>query len=509
MKTINSLGRQFVDDLNVAISHKNLNDLSMQRSKKVHVTGAGRAITYVYEQLRNSAEYAEDHLLQFAIKRFYRRVFITRDTDIIKKCGEELIVELTLAGYLKNDTVTLKTIERINQLAVEYYNAQLAYSRENWAVNILAVEIEYILIHDFRRDVFIQFAYDYFLRTINRKKVFGSSIKNYEIALFIAIQRALLKSDDSTIRASILRRYGQSPRSSAYKHTNEMIDSVLQSKGAERVYWLVNRQSAPFRILWRVIDGKEDFPALLKHRSDFLAEYEKQIKAECAQIDKRINRGIIKSVIFLIVTKVIIGMAIEIPYDMAFYGYVLITPLIINLLFPPLYMILLRFTLRLPGKNNDQALQESVEHLFYEEKQSVNISRKISSDLGTAFNVVYVISSILIFGGVAWLLISLGFSLVHLAIFFVFLSAASFLGFRLSRQIREIEIVDGQQGGVSLVRDFFYIPFVVVGRWMSEKYARVNIVGLFLDMAIELPLKTILSLIRQWGSFINSKKDEL
>jgi hypothetical protein len=32
---------------------------------------------------------------------------------------------------------------------------------------------------------------------------------------------------------------------------------------------------------------------------------------------------------------------------------------------------------------------------------------------------------------------------------------------------------------------------------------------MILDMLIELPLKTVLRLVRQWGAFISSKKDEL
>lgn len=125
------------------------------------------------------------------------------------------------------------------------------------------------------------------------------------------------------------------------------------------------------------------------------------------------------------------------------------------------------------------------------------------------FNIAYVVFSIVIFGGLALWLTTFGFSLLHLLIFFVFLSAASFLGFRLSRQIRELEVIEGQQSGITMLRDFFYIPFVVVGRWMSEKYARVNIVALVLDMVIELPLKTTLYLVRQWGVFITNKKDDL
>ena len=101
------------------------------------------------------------------------------------------------------------------------------------------------------------------------------------------------------------------------------------------------------------------------------------------------------------------------------------------------------------------------------------------------------------------------YSLLHLFIFFVFLSTASFLGFRLSGMVRELEVVDSNQGGIIVVRDFLYMPFVVVGQKISETYAQMNIVAMVLDMAIELPLKTVLRLVRQWASFISSKKDQL
>ena len=75
--------------------------------------------------------------------------------------------------------------------------------------------------------------------------------------------------------------------------------------------------------------------------------------------------------------------------------------------------------------------------------------------------------------------------------------------------IREVELLNKQQGMLSIIRDFFYLPFIAVGQWLSRKYARVNIVAFTLDMAIELPLKTILRLIRQWTRFLNEKHDEI
>ena len=94
-------------------------------------------------------------------------------------------------------------------------------------------------------------------------------------------------------------------------------------------------------------------------------------------------------------------------------------------------------------------------------------------------------------------------------IFFVFFSTASFLGFRLSRMIRELEITRSASNGLTLVRDFLYLPFVTVGRWMSDKYSQINVVTLVLDMLIELPLKTVLRLVRQWSAFIDDRKDRI
>jgi len=117
---------------------------------------------------------------------------------------------------------------------------------------------------------------------------------------------------------------------------------------------------------------------------------------------------------------------------------------------------------------------------------------------------------LVVFGGISWLLVRYAnFEWIHLVIFFTFISTASFLGFRLSRQIREIEVGDEAQNSVTMLRDFVYMPFVAVGRRISEGYSKLNIVSRFLDMFVELPLKTILGFVRRWGSFLSAKKDDL
>ena len=508
--TLNTIGRRFTDALQHAVTRFDVKVTAQNDAQKVHVSGAGRTLTFAYEQLRNAAEYTEEHLLlQRAIRRFYKRSFLSRDVQRMASSGEELIVELTLAGYLENDSIEVGVIAEINKLATTYFAAHSGYSKDAWTLDVLAVEIERLLNDDTKRIVFSQFAYDHFLETIDQKKVLGQVTGDFEVALFVGVQQALLKADHATIRAALLRRYRQVPNTGAYKSTNEMIDRVFQSKTTDKIFRVIDRRGAPLRILWRLIDEHPNITQLLHSREQFLSAYETQIANEYDRIDRRITRGIIKSVIFLIITKVVIGVAIEVPYDYLLHGAILWLPLGINLLFPPVYMVLLRFTLALPGPANTQTLIDTVDDLLYGENKPFIISQRASQGFGLAFNIMYAILFLTIFGGVAWGLVALGFSPLHILIFFVFLSTASFLGFRLSRQIRELEVLQGQQDGVSMVRDFLYIPFVVVGRWMSEKYSRINIVAMILDMVIELPLKTVLHLIRQWGAFITSKKDEL
>jgi len=62
---------------------------------------------------------------------------------------------------------------------------------------------------------------------------------------------------------------------------------------------------------------------------------------------------------------------------------------------------------------------------------------------------------------------------------------------------------------LSTLRDFFYTPFIFVGKKISYRFNKLNFVAQILDIIIDLPLKTTVRLIRQWNIFLNNKKDEL
>jgi hypothetical protein len=511
-----TLNRQLAANLRAAKAQQSHLDSQREQEAKVHVVGAGATITAGYEQLRNAAEHAEEHvLLQRAIRRFYRRLFLSRDPKQAASSGEELITELTLAGYLANDSVPLSVIDRIGESASAYFNVYLSLDwrndhRDAWTLDVLSVEIESMLSDYLKHDVFIDFAYNYFLEFFKddtKKK----STENHDVSVFIAVHRALLKSDPARIRWTLLQRYKQTPSEFAsYTKTNALIDTLLESDETDRLFRVVNRQGAPFRVLWQMIENHEDLEQLLGSREQFLSAYEAQIETTYTSISKKITKGIVKSVIFLFITKVVIGVLIEVPYDIFIHGAIVWLPLAINLLFPPLYMVLLSNTLLLPGHANTVALTDKIDTLLYDSGNKANLtSRQRTGSYGLPYKVAYTIFILLVIGAATLGLYKLGFSVLHLVIFFIFLSTASFLGFSLSRLVREVEAIDSYQGGVTMMRDFLYMPFVMIGRWMSEKYAKINLVASVLDMVIELPLKTVLKLVRQWGAFMSDQKDRL
>ena len=514
MQELNSKGERFRRQLVQRDRQSRHHDEPGQVGENtIHVAGAGGAVTAVYEQLRNAAENAEEHLLlQNAIRRFFRQLFINRDQALIAESGNELIVELTLAGYIPNDSVTKQTALEISHIAKRYYAAYEALlerrdvapdSATHWTLDVLAVAVERTFRRDSGTEAFIDFCFSVL------RPVTDASRPNADAALYVAVQQALLRADHASVRASLLDRYkADIDRLDEYVAYNRQFDELIDSEQTDALFHVVDRRGAPLRILRRMLDDEPNITELMTRKNAFLERYEQTVRMEYSRVAERINLAIIRAVVFLIITKVLIGIAIEVPYDMWAHGEIIWLPLIINLLFPPIYMFALKMTQRLPGEANTRALVAQIDDMLYGDGEAL-MSKRQRKSFGAIFSILYVVISLLVIAAVLYGLLLLKFSLVHIIIFFIFVSAASFLGFRLSRNIRELEVVQTSQNGMTLVRDVLYLPFVVVGQWMSDKYSKVNIVTIILDMLIELPLKTILRLVRQWSAFLDDRKDRI
>jgi len=488
----------------------------------MQIPGLGKTLSSAYEQLRNAAEYTDEHLLlQRAVRRFFVRALSFSLSRNLGDIGEELIVELTQAGYLHNSSISVKTADLLQRTAAQHMQLYEALRDHdvprdratNWVLDLLSSEtVEILEPHD-KLAAFSYTAYQHYVELFPRDALVHTQAEEeqYEICLYIAVHQSLLKSNLASLRHNVVRLYRQSASDiSAFIGFNMGVDELYSSPLTQRLKRAVNKYGAPLRILKSMIDTRDDLPELLQDRELFLSAYDHEVAKEYKDVSRRLNRGIIKSVIFLFITKMIIGAAIEIPYDLLVYGSIIVLPLVINLLFPPLYMAALKLVLHKPSLDNAHALREYIDQAFYQgsllPKSALHVApRRMSIISKFLYGILFLVP----FAITIYALSLLHFSVVQGVIFFVFLSTASFLGFRLSRSVRELELMVKSPGLLTTINDFFYLPFIVVGQWISSKYARINVVAYILDVAIELPLKTVLRLVRQWTRFVTDKHDEI
>jgi hypothetical protein len=486
-----------------------------------HSASIGTGFYFAYEQLRNAADYREHHLLlRSAIERYLvRRVSWLH----FQPAGADLVTELTQSGYLKNDTVPMDHVAQIDTILSRYAKLvsdapkNLRAKRNQmaeWFYHIASVQLEELLHPQPRLTVFMAFAYEHYLATVDKSQHTGFADDTaYRVALYCAMQRSIFKSDLPTTRYYCLAASLPGLDEHSLGHfvaMNELIDQLYQAPQTNRLARLINRYGAPMRMLRELAtDGKLD----LTDRSSTIARLKRICSQQYALTHERLNKRIVKTIAFVFITKVLIGVSIEVPYDMFVHGVIAWLPLTLNVMFPLVYMILLGGRITMPDRHNTELVTAWADRILYQDAGApveYRAKRRVtSSSLRTIFSLIYVIGFCISFGLLSWALVQLHFNVVNGMIFFIFLSAVSFLGFRLRQSARELAMLDSRQGLVQTLADFLSTPFVRVGWWISDRYARMNLVTVLLDMLIEMPLKTSLRLIQQWIGFLRDKQEEL
>jgi hypothetical protein len=495
------------------------------KGKTYHVSSVGGTVGNTYEKIRNSTEYTEDHLLlQRAIRRYlYRNLFIDiriNDPQLV----EEMVVELTHGGYLPDNSVTTAQIHELGRIISKFYAISQEMSQSGtsmqkiqvWVMDILSVECEWVFNDPSYLLGYSHFAQRHILSKIGAPYDDGQAYydtNNISFIYHIAVLRNLLKADRAAIRTMLMEIYRVPQTAASLIKFNEHFDVQFVSKTMKTANVVVNRTGAPLRIIYSAFfENTKHDPSIIHKQSALLSLIDENTRFNYRIAERKLNNGIFKSIIFLIITKVLIGVAIEVPVDIWLYGSIIWLPLLINLLAPPLFIIFQRLTLRVPGERNTEAIKEYVRDMLYASSSNTHKSltvTKTNSSIPRTFGAVYAIASLVIFSFFIWRLAGWGFNPIQMIIFFVFLSTATFLGFRLSLVIKDLELVRANQNLLGAVRDFIYTPFIILGQWLSGKYAQFNIISLLLDFVIELPLKTVLRHARQWMRFLDEKKETL
>lgn len=520
----------------MAIFHERHNEETIASTgdePKVTINETVGKMAYVYEKVRQAIDYQEEHLIRKnAIARMLKRRIFTQERA--SHIAPSLIRELIRAGYLPNkyfpesrltdvEAIIVKYVYLLDAIARHAPNPRARKRLEKWVVSVMSFEIEDYLKPSIRDDATVELMY----KTIRPQFDLSKDIFNPEdqdIQIYLAIHRALIKSDPAMLRFHLLYYYAPQWRYMTPDETisfaEEMpqlidrIDHQINHRLGDRLYNYM-KKFAPIFIILRDI--------LRAHPHDtqkIMADPRRLHQAVSAACQKRyqaattkLSRGVTRSIIYIFLTKIIMAFIFELPYELLILNHVKILPLAINVIFHPVLMFLIATSINVPAEANTQKIFQGIYEVAYNPAEKEVIKRKqqtvrSSGVLNAIFNILYALAYIITFGLIIWLLVALEFSIVSGFLFLLFLSVVSFFALRLRQTAKELVIIDKRDGFLNIVFDFFALPVLRAGRWISGKTSKVNIFMFIMDFIIEAPFKILVETIEDWVSFQQQKKEE-
>ncbi len=487
-------------------------------------------LAVLYEKARNAVEFRAEHLVRRAsIERILkRRILINGGSQTI---AENIIVELLWARYIDSSLIDQKKIEEIQRIINRYLVVKHIHYDTNkktkvpWDVilGLAASEIEDTIVSSKKRDALTNFFY----HAIRAKVQFPEQDEAYaNIQTFITAERAFSQSDEPLISYHLLKLMYPSWFSvtteetvtacTTFMITLEQIQTHLKDPINEALFRYSRKQTPAFFLIRDLFLGSDDKvraiiedPTVLEQKlADLAHQHETETRA-------KVGRAVIRSFIYIFLTKMVFALAIEAPYDLYVAKKVTAIPLIINLLFPPILMVVVAGFIGLPGEENTKMLVERVKKTLYHfgdlqaETDLFVPKQVIRRPLLTAmFSLFYLVTFSTTFFLIHMALAALHFNIVSQGIFIFFVALVVFFAYRIRQSTKDYEILN-RQGALEPVFDFLFLPILRAGHMLSREIARLNVLLFFFDFILEAPLKVIFEVVEEWIRFVRVKKEEI
>lgn len=495
----------------------------------IAVSDAVSALSFYYEKIRNVMEYADDHLLrQMAIRRILgRRSLFGQDPSAI---AGPLVRELVRSRYVPNNILPQSLIKDVERILSYYFavlnglrkGRLLTGKRQEWLLHMASCAIDELLAPMTHEEALARVMVDVLMSTLD-KSLPSVEERVKKGQLLIACYRILLRPNIHRLEYFLLKQsFGAllalSP-ADAHAHAHEFvgviekIDAAISYSLNGRLQRVFRRFRIPFIVLHNIVK---------RSGADALSDpdvLDLQVRTLCEKMytmqRKRLVGRTIRAFIYIFLTKMVLGFSVEIPYDLLTAKHVKMQPLILNILVPPAVLAFISFTVRMPGKDNTEAIVQAVrEIVFKDTKEKIFVPQKITfkkrgMGLSIVFNILYAILSAISVGLFTWVLIKLDFNIVSGVILFFFLSLVMFFGITLRRMINDLVIIKRRERFLWLFIAQFFDPIMRLGQWLSFRIARINVLVFIFDMLIELPFQAFVDITEEWFAFMKEKKEDL
>lgn len=479
-----------------------------------------------YEKFRNSIEYREEEMiLRASIERILKRKLSLGGES--KTVGKQLVRELLWAQYIPEEKSNEKNMQNITN-SIDLY-IRLKKGLENstdlnnkkvssFIYGILSADIENILSPSGERETIENYIFHVLGKKINIK---DSSDEDKSVQLFSAIKKAYSKNDQALLEYHLFNQYFGPLTEDSFAKTLEdfsvgykKINGYLNRSIRFKILNYVKRQIPPFLILEDILRQSPNSIELLENNEEAFNDLViSTCKKRYSRISEKVRRAIIRSIIFIALSKIFFAFAVEATYDSVFHGEIFWTPLVINILAPILIMVAISFLIKIPGGDNSQEILRRIRILLTDPSpsmgKSLNLSnKKEKSTLYVLFNVLWISGFVISIGAIVLLLKQFNFTLVSQAVFIFFLSIVSFLAYRINQTAQTYTVIQKQNFLTPLV-DLFFMPIARVGRYLTEGISQINVFLFILDFIIETPYKGLVAFFEQWFFFLHSKRDDI
>lgn len=508
---------------------------AFQRNTPINATKGGISVNPViseiaswYEKVRNAMDYREEEVvLRAAIERILRRKFLFGGSG--QTVAPPLIRELVWARYFPNDSVPESIIERVSQTIDNYLHLRAAVMQKtqlkevevsSWTYHLLSCEIAQILRPNHKKEIMCNFVFHVLKDNvvIEDKK---EAVRDAQV--FIAVRRAFAKDDLAFLRYCLFKQYfGELTEQNVgqiaekFEQGYKEIEAELNFPVRHRVISYVKKQIPPLLILEDILLEEDTGQTELFTNQEKLEEV---IKQKCdkryAAVVGKVHRAIIRSVIFIILTKTIIALGIEGVFDNIVYGHIMWDALVLNIAIPPILMIIASFFIRVPKEENTKVIIARIESLLYQDRPVLGKTLRLSTEppknkslADITFSVLWLIAFLLSFGTVVYILNLAHFNIISQGVFVFFLTVVAFLIYRIHQTAKTYTVIS-KQGLFTPIVDFFFLPIAQVGRSLTEGFSQVNIFLFILDFLIETPFKTMFGFFEQWFMFLHAKREYL
>jgi hypothetical protein len=515
-----------------AVKRQHTLEEESEHVQKFKISEAISRVAFVYEKVRNSLDYKEEHLLvKSTILRILKRRFVPGVDPA--SIARPLVIELIRGGYIRNNTLPEATVEEAAKTMVKYarfLNKAIppleGRQREEtfeWCLTMLACELEEVLSPAPHKDGMIEFVY---VTMLERIDILSKRITEDErkVLIYTAVLKAYPQFDLDLTAYNLLKYFYPDWKEGKEDTLNRVARNVLNVRSTidkqvknplqERLV----RQMRKINILFEVLSdwlSKETDPMALLQNPEKLAEaIEETTNQRYKKVKIKLRRTSLRSIIYLFITKMMLALIIELPYDYFVYGHLNYLPLGVNVIFHPMLLFVIALAVHIPAKANTMKIIEGVKDLVYsyEGKEIVYRIRPVLTRgwfVNLVFRLLYLTAFVITFGGLIVILTGLGFNWVGIALFTVFLTLVSFFGLRVRQMAKDLVVLDRRENFISVVIDFFAIPIVRAGRMISVNFSKINVFVFVLDVIIEAPFKLIVDVFEDWFAYMREKREEI